>query len=371
MKSTIFSLLLCFAVNVIAAESMGLRTHFLADSTRSHWVENKARPMLIHSFYPSAESAVPLTFGPSNNDFFISGRGQRNAPLTELQRGIHPLAIISHGTGGGVLQMGWLAQALVSRGFIVVGVNHHGNTFMEPYLPQGFAHYWERPQDVLFTLNWALTDSPYNEFIDHSKIALVGFSLGGYTVLANAGGITDREYFIHNFCESTERDATCDPIPEMPNLREAYAPLVDDPKVLESLTRQKKSFVDSRIKAVVSIAPPGHIFSPESLSNIDVPVLILVGDKDKITPAQSNARYLVGRIRNAEYQEILLGGHYSMLGLCTPQGMAAMPALCTEHTPRERLDIHGEVSKLTSEFLMRQLYENPSNKPSLGSAAIH
>ncbi len=279
--------------------------------------------------------------------------------------------ILSHGNGSGITQLGWLAQALVDQGFIVLGVDHHGNTFVEPYLPQGFAHYWERPQDIRWVIDWVLKDSPYKNFIDENRIALAGFSLGGYTVLAVAGGITDRNYFINDFCVKSPNDGTCQPSLEFPNLGELYAGLIDDPKVKASKQREKLSYRDDRIKALVSISPPGHIFEPDSIGNITLPTLIMVGDKDRVTPLKTNAAYLAAKIPQAQYKQIASAGHYSMVSICTPDGRQAIPPLCTDNHNRERRDIHKEVSELATQFLLNQLYESPPNQSTSGPARLH
>ena len=344
-----------------ASPAMGIKIFPLQDESRPHWTEDKARPMLLHAFYPTDEAEDALTFGPDQQAYFIAGIGKRDASLNALHKQQHPLVILSHGNGSGIEQLGWLAQAFVAKGFIVLGVNHHGNTFVEPYLPQGFTHYWERPQDIRFAIDWALAESPFKEFIDADKIAVAGYSLGGYSVLAAAGAITDRDYFINNFCQSAIADATCRPSLEFPSVREQYQQVINNPKVQASIVRQYKSYFDPRIKAVVAIAPAGQIFAPDSISNIHLPTLIMVGDKDSVTPTQTNARYLADKISTAEYREIALAEHYSMISPCTEAGAAVLPFLCQELHGRDRRDIHHEVSSLATEFLIKHLYENSSN----------
>jgi hypothetical protein len=45
--------------------------------------------------------------------------------------------ILSYGTGGSAEGMGWLGQRLACLGYICIGVNHHGNTAIEPYRAEG------------------------------------------------------------------------------------------------------------------------------------------------------------------------------------------------------------------------------------------
>lgn len=60
-----------------------------------------------------------------------------------------------------------------------------------------------------------LADQTFGSRIHAKRIAAAGFSLGGYTVLAIAGGITDRSAYIE-FCKSSRADNMCKAPPEFP-----------------------------------------------------------------------------------------------------------------------------------------------------------
>ena len=47
--------------------------------------------------------------------------------------------LLSHGTGGAAEDLGWLAEPLNQAGFLVGAVDHHGNSFVDEYLVEGFA----------------------------------------------------------------------------------------------------------------------------------------------------------------------------------------------------------------------------------------
>ena len=85
----------------------------------------------------------------------------------------------------------WMGYYLASRGYIVAAVNHHGNTAAESQpAAQGFLLYWERPKDLTVTLDKLLADPVFGTRIDRKRIGAAGFSLGGYTVISIAGGIS-------------------------------------------------------------------------------------------------------------------------------------------------------------------------------------
>jgi len=59
------------------------------------------------------------------------------------------------------------------------------------FLPQGFARVWERPQDLSIMVDRLLDDPIFGPRIDLRRVGAAGFSIGGYTALALAGGMLD------------------------------------------------------------------------------------------------------------------------------------------------------------------------------------
>jgi predicted dienelactone hydrolase len=118
--------------------------------------------------------------------------------------GPFPLIALSHGTGGSAQIMAWLARALASRGYIVAAVNHPGNNALEEYTAEGFLLWWERARDLTTVIDMMLRDKEFGRLIDPNRIGAAGFSLGGYTVIALAGGRTDPALF-RRFCPPTPR----------------------------------------------------------------------------------------------------------------------------------------------------------------------
>lgn len=98
--------------------------------------------------------------------------------------------MLSHGTGGGRLTMERLAQGLAKSGFIVAAVDHWGNTF-DNKIAIEFVKPWERPLDISFALTSLLRDHTMKDLIDQKRIGSIGFSFGGYAVIALAGGEVD------------------------------------------------------------------------------------------------------------------------------------------------------------------------------------
>ena len=111
------------------------------DDERKSWSGFGARPLRTSIWYP-ADTVVNETLmtvgGAAGKPLFIIGNVAENALLAPAAD-CYPVVLISHGTGGSALGMGWLGIRLARLGYIAVAVNHHGNTAIEPYLAAGFA----------------------------------------------------------------------------------------------------------------------------------------------------------------------------------------------------------------------------------------
>ena len=333
---------------------VGLRRLLYNDTHRCNWNETSPRPLLTDVWYPAADAAVEsdVFIGPSNMPLFNAGKAARDA---DMASGSFPLILLSHGTGGMSLQLGWLGCHLASQGYIVSAVNHHGNNALEPYMLEGFLRYWERPKDITALLNQLLVDPDFGARINRNQIGAAGFSLGGYTALAIAGGVTDIRLLIETY-QNSGRDLSRVIPPEFPNPAafaeelkslSQYAPLAD------------ASYRDERVKSSFAIAPAlGEAFSPEGLSSIEIPVKIIVGEEDQIAPAATNGLYLAKHIKGAELAILEKVGHYTFLADPTEAGKRELPMLSIDFPGVNRMSIHRMVSNWAQEFFDEHLKAN-------------
>jgi predicted dienelactone hydrolase len=246
----------------------------------------------------------------------------------------------------------WLGYHLAARGYITAAVNHHGNTAAEQaYAPQGFTLVWERPKDLSLVLDKLLADATFGSHIDTDRIGAAGFSLGGYTVIALAGGRFSPDSF-DAFCRSERRDFTCDPQPEMP---EAAARMVElrkaDVQVNESIARSNDSYRDPRIRKVFAMAPVlANGFDAKRLTDVTIPVRIVVGEADTIAPMQTNAVHYTQMIPQADLR-VLHGkvAHYEFLTVCTKKGQNTLP-ICKDAPGVKRAQVHHEVANMAYQF---------------------
>jgi predicted dienelactone hydrolase len=265
-----------------------------------------------------------------------------------------PLIVLSHGTGGNAAGMAWLGTALAAHGFIVAAPNHPGNTRMEAYTVQGFSQWWLRAHDLGAVIDAVLADTTFGDRIDPGRIAAAGFSLGGYTMIALAGGITDLG-LVQDACLSGSE--SCQSRAEFPDLRAKRTELLaQDPQFRAALDRAGASYHDPRVRAVFIMAPGlGFAFTSASLRAVAVPVRLVVGDNDEAVTAKP-AQRLADEIPRAELT-ILPGGvgHYAFFNTCTAAGRSAEPAICVDAPGTDRRAIHDRIIAMALKFFAANL----------------
>jgi predicted dienelactone hydrolase len=335
---------------------VGMTSRDFTDPERTEWGGDDPRPLATTLWYPTdaSQDSFEVTIGNPEDPLFIAGRAQGNPPLSGAEER-YPLILLSHGTGGAGIHLMWLATRLAEEGYIVAAVNHHGNTSAgESYRAEGFMLWWERTRDLSAVLDRLLEDPELGERIDAMRVGAAGFSLGGYTVISLAGGITSLEAF-EAFCNSPERDATCEPQAEFPGGVRAFREAARKSHVQASLAQHDQSWRDDRFAAVFAIAPAlGSAFTEYGLMPIVIPVGILGAGQDSIAPAATNAERFARYIEGAELSMLDDAGHYSFLSRCTDTGRQRLGLFCTD-SGDNRAEIHHQASEKVLEFFNRHL----------------
>jgi predicted dienelactone hydrolase len=324
------------------------------DEDRLSWDRQRHRPLATTIWYPAAAGAkmTEIAF-PADKPVFVGGWAAKDAsPVPALDNGgKRPLVVLSHGTGGSALQMMWLARRLAAKGYIVAAVDHHGNTAAEArYDARGFRMPWERARDVSALIDSLLADPDFAPLIDANRIFGAGYSLGGYTMAALAGGETSLSH-LADFCNSRERDATCDGQPEFPDAEKIFnGMLEDDPSLRVRAAEHSRSFADPRIKSFVLIAPaPAQAFTDDSLLKTGARALIIGGDADTMAPIATNAKRLAGKLRNSRMEIVKGAQHNSFLDECAPKARRWIAA-CKDAPGVNRGAIHAEAADMAAKF---------------------
>jgi len=199
----------------------------------------------------------------------VSGAGER-----------YPLILFSHGLDGCGTQSVFFTEELARAGYVVAAPDHHdaacsveGGVFPRFHLPRlpftnpgrwSESTYADRRVDLEKALDWMLRSPEFEPLIDASRVGAAGHSLGGYSVIALAGGW--------------------------------------------------ESWADPRIRAVLAFAPYVKPFlRQERLASIHVPLMYQAAQFDLgITPTLRGPR---GAFSEAEppkyYVELRRGGHFA------------------------------------------------------------
>ncbi|QMU67631.1 hypothetical protein [Streptacidiphilus sp. P02-A3a] len=213
-----------------------------------------------------------------------------------------PLVLLSHGTGGSAQDLAWLAEALTGAGFLVAGVDHHGNNWVDGYLPEGFAFDWERPRDLGFLLGELTRERRLG------PVGAAGFSLGGYTAAATVGARIDPE----RVRAVAEGLVPAPPLPEFPDLIEALRARIPQDQWEPLIQGSAADVSVPQVLAAFLICPAvGELIDESSLPRVTRPVAIRWGGADDICPGPENALRYARHIPRAE--AVCVGesvGHY-------------------------------------------------------------
>lgn len=337
---------------------VGKRCYQFEDTNRPNWAGEGSRPLITEVWYPTSDGAgtTAFSFGKPEPRYQFDAIVEDAELMYQPER--FPLIMLSHGTGGSALGMGWLAQQLASQGYIAVAVNHHGNNAIEPYLAHGFYLGWERATDLTVLIDKLLYEvANFKDRIDPDRIGVAGFSFGGYTAIMLAGGQCDLDHF-DAFCASDERDGICDGPIEFPaGTADIEALVENDENFRTSLERHRQSFKDERVRAVFAIAPAlGMAFPEASLAKVNIPVRIVVTEIDNHVPPKTNAHRFAQLIPGAEL-EVLAGhaDHYVFLCEATAVGKRLEPINCIDHPSVNRRNIHQYVARQAGLFFKQKL----------------
>lgn len=219
-----------------------------------------------------------------------------------------PLVVISHGLGSDLTTFAYFAQHLASQGFAVAVPEHPGSSSRQiEALLSGFAkdvtppeELIDRPLDIKFLLD-RLAEKFGNQ-IDTNNVGMIGQSFGGYTTLALAGAKLNLASLNHD----------CPDLDDSWNLSwliQCLGLQISEPVTATEL-------YDERITAAIAINPlVSTVFGASNLSQIKIPVMLISGSADPITPALPEQIIPFTWLQTPEKYLVLLKGgtHFSTL----------------------------------------------------------
>ena len=289
-------------------------------------------------WYPSSAIGTPKIIG--ENKVFKGSEVKLGAKIDD---GSYPLVVLSHGIGGDLRSLSWLANALASQGVIVAGVNHPYGTWRDFDLERAIKH-WQRPKDISALIDVILADPKLKDRIDETRIIAAGFSYGGWTALSLAGAQNDQDGFI-SACESQrEIGPQCDKILEddvgVRNLNEAT---------------WNASYRDPRVSGAVSI-DPGLVWgvNEESFKNLssNTKIIGLGSETTRMIATNFDASGMADYLDKDMFVRLAPAVHFSAMPHCKPDGPAILrqendDPICDEPEGGDRHKTHARIIEET------------------------
>jgi predicted dienelactone hydrolase len=229
-----------------------------------------------------------------------------------------PVIVISHGLGSGRTVYRYLAEHLVSHGFVVVVPEHPGSSVSQwKALLEGNANevsqpqeYIDRPLDIQFLLDdltvRSRQDPIFQGRLNLDQVGMIGHSFGGYTALANAGAPLSFEQLQRKCQEGIINQFNLSLLLQCQanTLKPANYPLADP-----------------RIKAILIMSPvTSAVFSDNSLQAVRVPVMMFSGSADFVAPPLPEQIQPFTQLHSPKYLVLMDEGHHlSTLGDIAPE----------------------------------------------------
>ncbi|PHM38323.1 alpha/beta hydrolase family protein [Xenorhabdus innexi] len=325
--TTVF-LLLFFSFNSYSSESIGFREIYLD--------KNSERPLHAVIWYPANNIGESVIIG--ENPAFYGIPVIKEATPSQKK---YPLVVLSHGYGGNWRNLNWLAGELVKKGFIVAAPNHPGTT-TEDRNPLSAVQLWERPKDLSRVIDFILEQPDFAQLVDKERIAAIGHSLGGWSVVELTGARFNSDLLVTD-CKTNKILSSCN--------------ILTDLKIGKSKVAKANldgDLGDQRIKAVVSLdLGLARGFSPQTLSMVKTPILVIaagidVGDM----PAELESEYLAKNLPQETSKYIVIDDamHFSFMQNCKPNAIALIEKynpgdgiICKDGGDRSREEIHSEI----------------------------
>jgi predicted dienelactone hydrolase len=277
-------------------------------------------------WYPSTGTPVDIPLGPVRQSVVPGG------PIV----GEHlPLVVISHGTGGSFTGHTDTAVALANAGFVVAALTHPGDNWRDQ---SRRIHIEDRPTALSGLIDFMLDTWAGRSALDPARIGAFGFSAGGFTVLAGAGGKPDLTT-IETHCKAHPDFYDCRLLADQPR----------DPALVWN-TR-----ADRRIKALVVAAPAlGFTFAGHGLDGVQIPVQLWRADADRVLPAPEYADAVRQALpKTPEFHHVENASHYDFLAPCN--GPEHLPEICTSAPGFDRAAFHANFNSEVTRFLSEAL----------------
>jgi predicted dienelactone hydrolase len=260
-----------------------------------------------------------------------------------------PVVILSHGLGSRPADFADIAEHFASYGFAVALPEHIGSNFaLQRAVLAGQAsevfrvsEFVDRPLDVSFLLDELerLNHTSFQGRLNLQRVAALGHSFGGYTVLALGGATADFEN-LAQVCQDGRFLSFLDPA------------LLLQCRALEASSEAKarltQGLKDDRISLVVAFNPVNAgIFGPEGLGKLQIPVVIGASGYDPAAPLVPEQAFSFTWLTTPERYLLLARG-----GAHIPQLTAIVNRILSPSIDSEQLQEEVELFRSNAKALM-------------------
>ena len=281
---------------------------------------------------------------------FNDQKRQRQIPLdvysSTAATANKPLIVFSHGFGSVRTDLRYLAEHLASHGYVVAALEHPGSNETSSKVvskgkkllvePQEFL---DRPRDISFILDELeklnqTANNPLQGKLATNNVMVVGYSFGGGTALALAGG----ELQIENLKQRCQQNSA------KTNLSQGLQ------CVAQALPEKTYQLRDARIKQAIALNPTTSLmFGETGLTKVQIPTLILSSSADKITPALTEQIMGFAKIPSPKWLVGVVGAsHLSVIDpKITPYQEGKPPILNKEVTGEKAKDVRKFLKGIT------------------------
>ncbi|KAA0945974.1 dienelactone hydrolase [Pseudomonas sp. ANT_H14] len=318
----------------------GLVSVQAAPAPHPHWSVGYHRMSFLDPLDLQPMSAI--AFYPSTGQEQTSQVGAYRIAATQDSKiaiGRFPMLMLSHGNTGTPLALHDLATSLARKGFVVVAVLHPGDNYKDHSRLGTLSNLFGRPIQISEAITATLGDSMLSPFVNVDQVGVIGYSAGGETALILAGAKPDFDR-LRRYCQQRpeDRDA-CTTKGELIVDRDDLQPQAD-----------------SRIHALMLMAPLSLMFGRHTLAHVHVPVLLYSGDGDKLVAVDKNAAALARKLPEPPDFKLLAGaGHFIFMAPCDEDQLAAMPTVCTDADGVDREGIHRNLISEAGRFFSHTL----------------
>ena len=227
-------------------------------------------------------------------------------PDAPLQAGGRlPVVLLSHGLLNWAAGLNYLAEHLASRGYAVLGIEHEDERASNPLASALLL----RPLDhdgALETLQRldASAGHPLHRRLALDRIAVVGYSMGGYGALVSAGARVAADGMAFGYVPGGVMGLHAQP--------------------MQAAQEQLRA----RIAAVVAMAPWGGqaaigALKPAGLAGVRAPTLFMVGDQDDISGYADGVRSLWEQLPSQRWLLVYENARHNIALHGAPAGLQA------------------------------------------------